>query len=228
MTARTVSLIMIFEGRLKVVVRLHWSVYLLSLALLCTIPVGCAGKARMASTGTTKNPASPTMLPLVYYEDGAVVFIGVDTRAAQYAKDGESVFPLGLAVGNRARRTIKLDRESFVLETSTGSRYPLVTVQEYNEHKQRSSNDRELAQPFLEALQVKFAPNKFRARAFFPARAATGVATAVDSVELGTTEWTHMYLYFPVPAEGLHRRTFKLLSSVEGEPDPFVVGFEVR
>ncbi len=206
----------------------RWPAYLLSLSLLCTAP-GCLGKNNTVSANpTTKPVTSPTMLPLVYYEDGAVAFIGVDARAAQYAKDGESVFALGLGLGNRARRTIKLDRESFVLETSAGSRYPLVTVQEFNQNYERSTHDTELAQPFLEGLQVKFNPAKFRARAFFPSRSATAGATVVDSFELGTTEWTHMYLYFPIPAEGLHRHTFRLLVSVEGEPDPFVVGFEVR
>ena len=221
---------MLDEGRSKVVVTPRWPTNVLSLALVAaigTVP-GCLGKTQVSSNPTSKSATSPTMLPLVYNEDGAVLFIGVDTRAAQYAKDGESMFPLGVALGNRSRRTLKLDRESFVLESSTGQRYPLVTVQEFNERYERSSHDRELAQPFLEALQVKFDPAKFRTRAFFPARGTTGVATAVDSFELGTVEWTHMYMYFPMPADGLHRRTFRLLVSPEGEPDPLVVGFEVR
>jgi hypothetical protein len=216
------------EGRSKVAVIPRWPAYALALTLLCA-SAGCLGKnSTVSSNPNTKGPTSPTMLPLVYNEDGAVLFIGVDTRAGQYAKDGETMFPLGVALGNRSRRTLKLNRESFVVESSSGKRYPLVSVQEFNEHYQRSAHDRELAQPFLEALQVKFAPDKFRSRAFYPARSTTVVATAVDSFELGTTEWTHLYLYFPMPADGLHHRTFRLLVSPDGEPDPLVVGFEVR
>ena len=217
-----------FEGRSKDAVIPRWPAYALSVSLLC-ISAGCLGKNTTVSANpTAKGPTSPTMLPLVYNEDGAILFIGVDTRAAQYAKDGETMFPLGVALGNRAKRTLKFNRESFVVESASKKRYPLVTIQEFNEKYQRSTNDLQLAQPFLEALQVKFAPEKFRARAFFPVRSTTAVATAVDSFELGTTEWTHLYLYFPMPADGLHHRTFRLLVSLDGEPDPLVVGFEVR
>jgi len=218
---------MLREGRWKVVVASRWPTWTLSLGLIC-LSSGCLGTPRVGSSSAPGVPTSPKLLPLVYFEDGAVLFIGVDARAAQYAKDGEAMFPVGIGLGNRARRTLKLDREAFALETAAGQRYPLVSVQEFNQDYRRSANDKTLAETFLDALEVKFDPGKFRARALFPARGTPGVGTAVDSFELGTTEWTHMYLYFPLPADGLHRHSFKLLVSVEGEPDPFVVAFEVR
>jgi len=226
---------MLREGRLKVVVASRWPSWMLSVGLIC-LSSGCLGTPRVAPAGATTSPTSPKLLPLVYFEDGAVLFIGADARAAQYAKDGESIFPVGIGLGNRARRTLEFDRESFVLETAAGQRYPLVSVQEFNQDYRRSANDRSLAETFVDALEVKFNPRKFQSRAFFPgrqvaarpARGTPAVESAVDSFVLGTTEWTHMYLYFPMPADGLHRRGFKLLVSVAGEPDPFVVAFEVR
>jgi len=198
----------------------------LFLALTC-LSIGCVGSSRIEPSGTPVESTSPKLLPLVYYEDGAVLFVGVDARAAQYAKDGGAMFPVGIGLGNRARRSLDFDRESFVLETAGGRRYPLVTVQEFNEGYTRSATDRELAGQFLEALQVKFDPRTFRSRAFFPARGTAAVSTAVPAFELGSTDWTHMYLYFPMPEGGLHRQRFKLLVSAKGEPDPFVVAFEV-
>ena len=219
---------MLLEGRSKVVVTPRWPSCIVPLALVA-LTAGCVGAGRMTPSGTSSpSTISPTMLPLVYQEDGAVLFVAVDTRAAQYAQDGETIFPLGVALGNRSRRTLTLDRESFVLETAAVQRYPLTSVAEFNRDYRRSSNDLDLARPFLDALQVKFDPQKFRARAFFPARGGTGTATAVDAFDLGTTEWSHLYLYFPVPPDGLHGHRFKLLVSVDGEPDPFLVSFEIR
>jgi hypothetical protein len=219
---------MLLEGRTKVVVTPRWPSCILPLALFALAP-GCVGSGRVTPTGATSATAtSPTMLPLVYQEDGAVLFLGVDTRAAQYARDGETMFPLGVALGNRARRTLTLGRESFTLETQAGERLPLVSVAEFNRDYRRSSSDLDLARTFLDALQAKFDPQKFRARAFFPARGGTGTATAVDAFDLGTTEWTHLYLYFPMPADGVHDRRLELLVTVDGEPDPFLVSFEVR
>jgi hypothetical protein len=236
---------MLREGIVRIVMASRRPLLALTLSVTC-LTLACLGPARVAPSASSTASTSPTMLPLVYYEDGAVLFVGVDARAAQYAKDGETMFPVGIGLGNRARRMLDFDRESFILETAEGRRYPLVTVQEFNQGYKRSASDRELAGPFLEALQVKFDPQHFRSRAFFPTRGtssrdvdqrspgppgAAAVALGpqtVASFELGPTDWTHMYLYFPIPEEGLHKERFKLLVSAKGEPDPFVVGFEVR
>ncbi len=215
------------EGIVRIVVASRGPFLALSLVLIC-LSAGCLKSSRITPSGTSAPSTSPTMLPLVYYEDGALLFIGVDARAAQYAKDGDAMFPVGIGLGNRARRSLDFGRESFVLETSAGRRYPIVTVQEFNEGYSRSATDRELAGPFLEALQVKFDPRGFRSRAFFPARGTAVESTAVSAFELGPTDWTHMYLYFPLPEGGLHKERFRLLVSAKGEPDPFVVNFEVR
>jgi hypothetical protein len=189
------------------------------------LAVGCLGAPRAVPAGEAADPLSPTLLPLVYQEDGAILFVGVDTRAAQYAKDPKSMFPLGLGLANRSHRALRFTRESFELETSSGQIYRIAGVLEFTERYKRSSSDRQLATPFLEKLGIKFARLP-RSVSFFPASGSTG--TVVDEFDLATTEWTHFYLYFPMPDDGLHGRRFKLLVRATGQPDPIVVAFEVR
>jgi len=205
----------------------RWPFVALALGLI-GLAGGCLGSPRVVPAGAVEDPISAKLLPLVYYEDGAVLFVGVDTRAAQYTKDAESLFPVGVGLGNRSRRTLSFDRESFILETAAGQVYRLVSVQEFNEHYKRSATDRQLAETFLEKLQIRFAGSAFRRGTLFPARAGAPDSTAIDKVELGTTDWTHMYLYFPVPSDGLHGRRFKLIVSAEGQLGPIVVSFDVR
>ena len=161
----------------------------------------------------------------MYQEDGAILFVGVDTRAAQYAKDPKGMFPVGIGLANRSRRALRFTRESFVLETSGGQVYRIVSVQEFNERYERSASDRQLAAPFLEKLAIKL-PTRPRGVAFFPGRGTA--STAMDEFDLATAEWTHLYLYFPMPDDGLHGRRFKLLVRPSDQPDPIVVAFEVR
>ena len=210
-----------------IVVHSRWPTVALSLGLI-GLSAGCLGSPRVVQAGAVEDQSSPKLLPFVYFEDGAFLFVGVDTRAAQYTKDAESMFPVGIGLGNRSRRTLSFDRESFVLETAAGQVNRLVSVREFSEGYKRSATDRELAGHFLEKLQIKFAGSAFRRGTFFPARGSSPVSTAIDKVELGTTDWTHMYLYFPRPSDGLHGRRFKLLVSAAGEPDPIVVAFDVR
>ena len=70
--------------------------------------------------------ASPKLNPTVFFEDGSVAFIGVDTRAAQYVKDGP-LLPLGIGLANRSKGSLTFTRESFVLEDSEGRKVVLAS-----------------------------------------------------------------------------------------------------
>lgn len=192
----------------------------LLLALLAT--AGCA----MRSGPVAGSPAgsSPKLNPTVYFEDGNLAFIGVDTRAAQYVKEGPLV-PLGIGLANRSKGSLTFTRESFLLEDEGGKRVQLASYEEFQPYT-RGATDARLLDAFVEVVRARFGnytPTDF---SFFPVKG--GSATARDRLELGRTTWTVGNLYFPMPEGGIHGKSFSLLVRVKEVPETFVVKFALR
>lgn len=194
------------------------------LALLALSASGCA-RETMVSTTPTGPALSPKLTPFMYFEDGNVAFVGVDGRAAQYVKKGE-VFPLAIGLANRGMTPITFGREGFVLETSDGERYPLVTVEEYNRGYTRSASDGRLLDSAREAMNTRFATYSYVGRQIFPIKGAGGTST--DNFELTRNIWTLFYVYFPIPEEGIHGQEFALLVDIKEHENPLVVRFKVK
>ena len=188
---------------------------------LMTVSSACLQRATIPST---RPSLSPKLAPFVNFEDGAILFIGVDVRAAQYVKDG-AVFPLGIGLANHSKKPLTLSRESFVLETADGKLYPLVSQQEFIRDYRRSPSDARLADAFHEVMTSRFSNYRFTRQQLF---AAASGGTASDSFQLGRLFWSRFYLYFPIPAEGIHDREFTLLVRAHELPDPFVVRFSLK
>jgi len=195
------------------------------LALCLALPA-CLSSQRLETAKPAGTVLSPKLSPFVYFEDGTTLFIGVDGRAAQYIKDDEKIFPLGVGLANQAKSSLTLSRESFVLETASGRRLPVVSIQEFNRDYTRSPTDLRLADTFLENLATRFRNYRYVERQIFPYRGSA--ATATNTFELGRLFWTHLYLYFPVPEGGLHGEEFNLLVDVNESPETFVVHFKLR
>lgn len=196
------------------------SFFLLLLAALAA-GIGCA-------THTKPGPASPEALspklnPLVYFEDGQVVFVGVDGRAAQYVKEG-SLFPVGIGLANRSMGSLTFSRESFVLEDAEGRKYPLASFEEFQAYD-RSRTDANLLDVFAETMRARFGNFSVTEFDFFPSKGSR--APARDRIELGRTTWTIGYLYFPIPPGGIHGEKFSLLVKPKEVPDAFFVKFSI-
>lgn len=187
--------------------------------LLC----GCAGRPRSQPAG--ESGPSPKLNPFVHFEEGKVLFIGVDGRAAQYIEKG-SIFPLGIGLANVSQRPLTLRRESFIIEDANGLRYPVVSQQEFNEDYTRSRTDVRLADSFIEILNGRFANFTYTPWRAFPFKGEN--STVTDVIELGRNYWTWSYLYFPIPEDGIREREFNLLVTVEDRPEPFVVTFSLQ
>ncbi|MDQ7005713.1 MAG: hypothetical protein Q9Q40_00620 [Acidobacteriota bacterium] len=181
-----------------------------------------------ASTGSHRPDShlSAKLTPFTYYDEGDLLFIGVDTRAAQYISD-ESIFPLGIALVNKTLKSMTIDRESFVLEDDNGKRYPLVSHKEYRASYRRSKTDEQLADNFIEAMRGRFATFSYRELRMFPATSRRST-TSTSAVEVRRRQMVVGYVYFPVPENGLHKRDLKLLFKVEEQPETFVVRFSIR
>jgi len=168
--------------------------------------------------------ASPKLNPTVFFEDGSVAFIGVDTRAAQYVKDGP-LLPLGIGLANRSKGSLTFTRESFVLEDSEGRKVGLASYAEFQPY-QRAATDARLLDAFVEVVRARFGNFAFTDLSFFPVKGGSGTARSV--IELGRTTWTVGNLYFPLPEGGIHGKSFSMLVRVKEVPETLVVKFTLR
>ena len=187
---------------------------------------GCVQSSKIqTSEPSDVRELSPKLNPFVFFEDG-ILFLGVDSRAAQYVKKGE-IFPLGIGLANQSKGTMRFNTESFVLETADGQRFPVVTFEEFRSNYNRSNTDARLSDEFQGLMRSRFQsyapPLSWRP---FPASGGTG--TSRREVELGRNLWTMAYLYFPVPEEGIHAQEFTLLASPNGNDETFLVRFKIR
>lgn len=199
------------------------------LAVLTLLALSASGCARetMVSTTPTGPALSPKLTPFMHFEDGNVAFVGVDGRAAQYVKEGE-IFPLAIGLANRGMTPITFGREGFVLETSEGERYPLVTVEEFNRGYTRTGSDERLLDSAREAMNTRFATTYGSVnRRLFPVKGGMG-GTSTDNFELTRNIWTLFYVYFPIPEEGIHGKEFALLVDIKEHENPLVVRFTLR
>jgi hypothetical protein len=194
----------------------------LLLAAIAVTP-GCLRSSTIEAPQRTE--LSPKLTPFAYFTEGKVAFIGVDGRAAQYIKE-QPIFPLGLGLANHGKGPLRFERESFVLETADGKRYPLAAYEEYTRDYDRGRLDVQLADTFTEALNSRFATYNSVQFRLFPVQGEGG--TIMNRIELGRLFWTQTYLYFPVPEDGIHGKQFTLLVTAEGEADRFIVRFELK
>jgi hypothetical protein len=192
--------------------------------LVAVLSSGCAG--RQVITGTQdRAPVSPKFGPSAYMESGTLVAIGVDTFAASKSKEG-TIFPLGLALANNGKTPLTFNKESFILETGAGDKYPLVSHHEYLNDYTRSRADQRLAATFIEALNLKFRQYRQIEWPLFP-YAGSG-STRTDTLELNRMFWTHLNLYFPTPPEGLQGEEFALLIRSADLEDTLIVRFKIK
>jgi hypothetical protein len=192
--------------------------------VLAALSTACAGKGEIAVTPSGSR-LSPKLTAFLYFEDGKTMFLGVDTRAAQYVKEG-AIFPLGIGLANQSSEPLTFSREGFVLEAEDGTQYPLVSVEEFNRSYTRSRNDAQLADTAREALNARFTNYRFAERQMYPVKGGSG--TSQDSFQLGRMFWTHFYVYFPMPEDGIHGKRFTLELNVSELDETFVVDFALK
>jgi len=200
---------------------------MLGLVLLAALP---GGTGCLKPTGATTTPSgrplqSPKLNPFIYFEEGRALFIAVDGRAAQYTKSG-TIFPLGLGLVNLGKTGLTFSAESFILETSDGAHYPVVSVEEYNREYKRSRTDRRLGDSFDEVMLTRFRNYNLIDWTLFPF-AGQGAASQ-QLLELERGYWTRNHIYFPIPETGIHGQNFSLLVRAKESPETYVVRFFLR
>jgi hypothetical protein len=198
--------------------------FVLGVVFLTATAAGCAARPPGAAAPRAAD-GSPKLNPFVYFEDGAVAFIGVDGRAAQYV-GSERIFPLGFCVANRTTRSLSLTRESFILEDESRKQYAPASYRDFASGYGRAETDVRLSDSFVEMMQLRFGGFTFAPWPLYPVKG--GTATMRDRLELGRNQYTIGHLYFPVPEGGVHGRSFTLLVKAGELPETLVVSFRVR
>jgi hypothetical protein len=165
-----------------------------------------------------------------WQEDGNLVALIVDTRAARYSEEA-AYMPLEIAVANRGLKDLILTRESFTLVDETGQKYPAVGPRELMEGYDFLDRDRGTLAELQGIVEAKFAAFTQYPSRFSPSRALTRGSNLVqDSVTLPKFGYLVDFIYFPKPATGLKDHKFELQLASPALPadnNPIFVKFMV-
>ncbi len=168
----------------------------LAFLLFGVTSLGCARALEPTAEGTRYRNFTGT----AYASNGDQFDLIIDVRASRIAERQEFL-PLLVAFLNKSKSRVEVFRESFVLETSDGTRLPAVGYSEFKNDYARQSVDLRAGEDFLNALNGRYPDPPFRHRAleFYPHR-SSGVVPR-DDIELGTAEMAIGFLYFRLPHE---------------------------
>jgi hypothetical protein len=168
------------------------------LALVLTA-TGC-GRGALQPTGSDTRYRSFTGSS--YATHGDEFSLIVDTRASRIAERQEFL-PLLIAYVSKSDQRTRLLRESFVLETTDGTRLPAVAYREFEDDYARQNFDIRASRDFLEALNGRYPDPPFRQRdlEFYPPR-GSGAAPRED-IEIRNGEMAVGFLYFRLPDQDL-------------------------
>src|SRR5437867_395352 len=118
--------------------------------------------------------------PFTYMEEGKLIGLMVGAEAARY-REKEKYMPLAIGLANKDAPTLKLTRESFVLQDESGKRYPMATLAEVAEGYGPTAMDRSMTGSF--DMFRAHSPTYDRVPSnFFPERASGGIV--IERVEL--------------------------------------------
>jgi hypothetical protein len=162
--------------------------------------------------------------PFTYIEEGKLIGLMVGAEAARY-REKEKYVPLAVGLVNKNAPTLKVTRESFVLQDESGTRYPMATLSEVAEGYGKDVMDRGFTSSF-DMFRSHFPTYERVSSNFFPARTSGGIV--IDRVELPPFHYMIDLLYFPMPEGGVLNRRFELHVNATGLADEVFVKFLVE
>jgi len=193
---------------------------------LCALAAACATKQPLR--GQRVQGMDRKLSTFAYYEEGDIVTLIVDTRAAR-DKDGSPYVPFEIAVANHGVRKLALTLESFTLIDKNGTRYPAATPRELLQGYDMLDFDRNFAE--IEGIVT----TRFGAMARYPSNFSPTRTTSIggsnlvrDLVALPRHGYLIDFIYFPAPATGIRDQPFELFVDSPDLPDPVFLRFEVR
>jgi hypothetical protein len=171
----------------------------------------------------TDDASSP--LTLTAETELGQVWVNLRTTAVRLEED---YVPMVVAVYNRSRRTIELDRESFRLYGSDGRSAPVAGVKELREAYRKISMDLRIASTVGIPASTWSRTGKLVRTNFFPSLAIGRGNTTIDHVSLAPFHGMVDLLYFRRP-EGLAAgRPVALVVAAEGWEEPIRMRLQIR
>jgi len=182
---------------------------------------GCVGRHTMTDPSAPSTKWAGTS----YYEEGALLFVSVDVRAARLAGPRDLLPLYFVIVKHKGSDFLELGRESFVLELPDGTREPLATYEQYEDNYLRERADARAVAEYLDTIAGRFPqpPYSWLSLDFFPQR-ASGIFPR-DEIDLRARVLIHGYLYFPLPPDPPLDQRYRLLVTPLGSETTYVVDF---
>jgi hypothetical protein len=188
---------------------------------LLVILASCAYRRSTTPVTTGSEPApSQTLAPSVYFEEGDLVFLGVNVHLAQFRLDADLI-PVEVAVANKRLKTLTVSPERITLRSLDGTTWPVATPEESAGKSLRSSFDRKLMPVAFEKIvdlrfsTYRYVPSTFGLRG--------GNRTMTRTAEMGRRTWTLAQLWFPNPGGDLKGKLFEVWLEAPELPDPVFV-----
>jgi len=169
----------------------------------------------------------PKLTGTAYINEGDSVHLIVDVRASRIAGNSEFL-PLQVALLNRTKQDMVVNRESFSLESPSSSLLPLSTYAEFEDNYPRHRIDLRIGREFIEHLNGKYPSPPFRKRPleFYPIK-ESGVPPR-DEISLRQGEMAIGFIYFRLPDTGFltGNGSSKLLIQPLNWPESYVIDIE--
>jgi len=180
-----------------------------------------AGCVMSPATGpvetSSESRPSPTLAPAVFFEEGKLIFLAVNTHIARFQLDAELI-PLEIAVANKRLEQLRLSPEHITLRSLDGQRWPVASREESTGSSLRSSFDRKtMPVPFIDLVKQRLSNYRY-----VPSTSALrgGNIDISRTAELRRNTWTISQIWFPNPGGELKDQLFEVWVDSPELPDP--------
>lgn len=182
------------------------------------LATGCVMSRSTAPATTPSTPVpSPTLAPSIFYEEGDLVFLGVNVHIARFSLDAD-LLPVEIAVANKGIEQLRVSPEHITLRSPDGKSWPMASPEESAGSSLRSEFDRKLMPvPFRDIVELRF-PNYTHIPSTFGLRG--GNRTMTRTVEMRRNTWTLAQIWFPNPGGELKGKLFEIWLDSPELPEP--------
>jgi len=185
---------------------------------MTVLAAGCV-MSRSTAPGTTPSEpvASETLAPSVFYEEGKLIFLGVNVHIARFKLEDDLV-PVEIAIANKGIEQIRVSPEHITLRSLDGEAWPVASAEESAGSSLRSSFDRKLMPvPFVDLVKLRF-PNYRHMPSTFNLR--RGNMSMTRAVDMRKHTWTLAQIWFPNPGGELKGKLFEVWLDSPELPEP--------
>jgi hypothetical protein len=188
--------------------------------VLATI-VLAAGCVMSRSTAPDTTPsaqvASETLAPSIFYEEGKLLFLGVNVHIARFSLDAE-LLPVEIAIANKGIEQLSVSPEHITLRSLDGKAWPVASAEESSGSSLRSSFDRQLMPvSFDDVVKLRFPNYKYKPSTFNLRRGNQNMTRTVD---MRRNTWTRAQIWFPNPGGELKGKLYEVWLDSPELPEP--------